>query len=283
MTIPRRSRAVAVRACSSGTGPSQVRFCATVAALFVFGCGGTTGSGFVEFSGVVSGPSDVSGGSATFTSGAGADITLTKAEMHLGAVYLNQSVPASGAAAEPCVSPGAYVAEIFGPVDVDLLSGSPASFPTKGEGTETEARTAEVWLTGGDVNAADDPTVILDVEGSAVQAGETYPFTASVTIGSNRTPRATSPALPSANPVCHQRIVAPILVDMTPTDGGTLVLRIDPRHMFNGVDFSRAAKVSDTPVAYEIPDTSAGPGGALFKGMTADAGVYSLAWRSSRR
>jgi len=85
--------------------------------------------------------------------------------------------------------------------------------------------------------------------------------------------------VPSANPICHQRIVTPILVDLTPTDGGTLVLRIDPRHMFNGVDFSKATKVSDAPLAYQIPDTSAGPGGALFKGMTANSGVYSFTWK----
>ena len=250
--------------------------------LFTIACGGTTGSGLVTFSGVASGPSDVSDGSVSFTSGAGADITLTKAQMHLGAVYLNQSVPSSGAAAEPCISPGIYVAEVFGPLDVDLLSGSPVHFPTTGEGTETEAKTAEVWLTNGDVNAKEDPTVIFDVEGTAVQAGQTYPFRASITIGSNRTPKVTNAALPSANPVCHKRIVSPILVDITPTAGGALVLEIDPRHMFNGVDFSQATKVSDAPVAYQIPDTSAGPGGALFKGMTSNAGVYAFSWKSGR-
>jgi len=250
--------------------------------LLVAGCGGSTGSGLVTFKGTASGPGDASGGSLSFTSGIGADITLTKAELHLGAVYLNQSVPLSGAAAEPCVSTGIYVAELFGPLDVDLLSASSVRFPTTGEGTETEAKAAEVWLTGGDINASEDPTVILDVEGSAEQGGQTYPFTGSITIGSNRTLQVTNPALPSANPICHQRIVSPILVDITPTNGGTLAIQIDPRPMFNAVDFTQAMKVSDTPLAYQIPDTDEGAGQALFKGMVANFGVYSLTFRKGK-
>lgn len=247
-------------------------------ALLFMGCGGSTGSGLVTFSGFVSGPSEASGGPLSFTSGSGAAITLTRARMRIGAVYLNQTVASSGAAAEACVAPGAYVAEIFGPLDVDLLSSAAVTFPFEGEGTQTQAKTAEVWLTDGDVNASEDSTVILDVAGTAEQAGETYPFSANVSIGSNRQPRVSNPALPSANPICHQRIVTPIQVDITPTDGGMLALVIDPRRMFDGVDFSQLTKVSDEPLAYEIPDTSAGPGGALFKGMRSNAGVYSFTW-----
>ncbi|HVW27856.1 MAG TPA: hypothetical protein VHC69_20965 [Polyangiaceae bacterium] len=251
--------------------------------LLLAGCGGSTGSGLVTFDGTASGPSDANGGPLSFTSGSGAAVTLTKADLHLGAVYLNQSVPLSGAAAEPCISTGVYVAEIFGPLDVDLLSSSPVRFPSAGEGTKTEAKTAEVWLTSGDINATEDPTVTLDVEGSADQGGQTYPFTASVTIGSNRTPQVTNPAMPSASPICHKRIVSPIAIDITPTNGGTLALAIDPRPMFNAVDFSKAMQVSEMPPAYQIPDTSDAPGGALFQGLTANFGVYSFTWKKGGR
>jgi len=258
--------------------------------LLITGCGGTTGSALVTFSGEASGPSDVTGGPLSFTTGIGADVTLSKAELHLGAVYWNQSVPSSGAAAGPCVSQGTYVAELFGGLDVDLLSSSAVPFPNAGEGTETRARTAEVWLVGGgtnangevsqgDVNTSDDSTVILAVEGTAVQAGSTYPFTAAVTIGANRTPNVTNPAMPGARPICHQRIVTPILVDLTPGNGGTLTLQIDPRPMFDAVDFSKATPVSSEPPLYQIPDTSDGPGGALFKGLTANFGVYAFGFR----
>jgi len=253
------------------------------------GCGGTTGSALVTFSGEATGPSDADGGPLSFTTGSGADVTLTKARLHLGAVYLNQSVPASGAAAEPCISPGIYVAELFGGLDVDLLSPKPVMFRSSGEGTETQARTAEVWLVGGgensaaDVNADNDSTHILEVEGSATQDDVSYPFAGVVTIGANRKPTVANAAMPGANPICHQRIVTPILVDITPKSGGTLALRIDPRRMFDSVDFSKALELADAPGSYEIPDTTSGAGGALFKGLTASFGVYSFSFRGPER
>jgi hypothetical protein len=182
------------------------------------------------------------------------------------------------------------VAELFGGLDVDLLSPAAVPFPNRGEGTETRAHTAEVWLVAGgtnangdviegDVNASDDSTVILAVEGAAVQAGSTFPFTAAVTIGANRTPNVTNPAMPGASPICHQRIVTPIQVDITPTNGGSLTLQIDPRPIFDSVNFSLANQISDAPPMYQIPDTSAGAGGALFKGLTANFGVYAFGFR----
>jgi hypothetical protein len=51
--------------------------------------------------------------------------------------------------------------------------------------------------------------------------------------------------------------------------------------MFNSVDFSKVTEVPDAPGTYEIPDTSSGAGGALFKGLTASFGVYSFSFRDS--
>jgi hypothetical protein len=252
-----------------------------VLSLLATGCGGSTGSALVTFSATASGASNISGAPVTFTNGIGAQVTLTRATLRIGAIYLNQSVPASGAASEPCVSPGIYVAQVFGPIDVDLLSPVAEPLPTEGEGTETEARTAEIWLTGGDVNATEDPTVILNVAGTAVQGAQTYPFTGAVTIGSNRKQAVTNPALPGANPICHQRIVTPILVDITPTNGGTLALQIDPRPMFSAVDFTTLTKISDAPLQYRIPDANIGAGQTLFKGMFASSGVYAFEWKAA--
>ena len=242
-------------------------------AFLVAGCGGTTGSALVTFNAAASGPADANGGPLSFTTGVGAHVTLTRAVLRFGAVYLNQSVPLSGAASTPCIAPGIYVGEVFGPMALDLLSSQPVPFPTQGEGTETAAKTAEVWLTGGDINADVDSTVILDVAGTAEQGGQTYPFSGAVTIGTNRKPNVTSPAFPGANPICHQRIVTPILASLTPTQGGTLTLRVDPRPMFNAVDFSTLAGPP-----YQIPDDATGAGGALFRGLLASSGVYAFSW-----
>ena len=59
-----------------------------------------------------------------------------------------------------------------------------------------------------------------------------------------------------------------------PRNGGKLSLQIDPRPMFDNVDFSKATQIGDQPPQYQIPDTSEGPGYALFKGLVANYGVY---------
>jgi hypothetical protein len=238
--------------------------------LLLAGCNGTTGSGLVSFTALAGGPADAAS-PLPFTTAIGYQVSLSRARLRIGAVYLNTSNPTSGAGATSCVLPGIYVAEAFGPVSVDLLSPALQPLSALGEGTATLATTAEVWLTGGDVNAPVDPSVILDVAGTAARGGATYPFQGSVTISNNRAIPVTSPALPGSNPICKQRIVTPIVVALTPTDGGVLTLRIDPRGMFQTVDFAAAP-------AGVIPDTNAGPGAALFKGLLSNAGVYQFTW-----
>jgi len=239
--------------------------------MLLAACGGTTGSNLVSFQAMAGGPADATGATLAFDTASGYHVSLTRARLRIGAVYLNQTVPSSGAAASSCVLPGIYVAQVFGPVTLDLLSPLLQPFPVQGEGTQTEAHTAEVWLTGGDVNAPEDPTVILDVAGTASKGAGTYPFEGTVTISDNRATPVQNPSLPGANPICKQRIVTPIVIALTPTSGGVLTLRVDPRGMLQTVDF--AAATGGT-----IPDTNAGPGAALFKGLLSNAGVYQFSW-----
>ena len=248
-------------------------FCVLLAA-----CNGTTGSDLVTFTGSAGGASDVAP-SLAFTTGSGWQVVLERAKLHVGAVYLNQNVAISGNADQPCVLPGIYVAQLFGPLDLDLLSPALVPFPGAGEGTETEAHTAEVWLLEGDINRATDGTVVLDVAGTATKDLATIPFSAAVTIGQNRASPPPNVAMPGANPICHRRIVTPIEVDILPKNGGTLQLRVDPRALFDGVDFSRATQISATPPAYVIPDEQGGIGGALLAGLHSAFGVYAFSWQ----
>jgi len=249
-----------------------------VAALLTAACGGTTGSGLVSFRAMAGGPANANGSTLSFDTSIGYHVTLTRARIHIGAVYLNVTVPTSGAAATGCVQiPPIYVAEAFGPLAVDLLSPVLQPFPATGEATQTGARTAEVWLTGGDVNAPQDPTVILDVAGTATKSGASFPFQGTVTISDNRAIPPVNPALPGSNPICKQRIVTPILVDITPIDGGVLTLRVDPSGMFNTVDFATMSSAPGSTVL-QIPDTNSGAGAALFKGLLSNFGVYQLSW-----
>lgn len=278
-------------------------FALAVAVTLAAGCNGTTGSGLVAFRALAGGPEGVvAGAPLTFTSGTQYDIALTEARYHIGAVYFNESVPTSGSPDRPCILPGVYVDEVFGAcsatgdcgVDVDLLSPALVPFPTPGDGTLNQAVTAEVWLTGGDINATDDETPILQVAGTATKAGASWPFTGLVTIGTNHTIATTNPAMPGANPICRQRIVSPICgANPTPndscppligmlSDGGTLDMRIDPRPMFDSVDFSTLAPSGSTS-NLAIPDASAGAGGELFGGVRSNSNeisdaVYTFTW-----
>jgi hypothetical protein len=252
---------------------------ALVLALTV-SCGGTTGGGRVSFTAAAAGPAEVSGGTLQFTNSQGYRVVLTRAWLHIGSVYLNQSVPASGSQGTACVLPGIYVAQVLGALDVNALSATPQPFPVTGDANAVRAQVAEIWLTGGDVNTIDDTTVILDAAGTADKGGIRYPFQATLTIGRNRFIPSTDPAFPSANPICKQRIVSPIPVDLTPQDGGTLLIRIDPSAWFRAVDFSTVPKVSDSPLLYRFADSAAGQADiSLYNGLRSRLGVYQFIWQ----
>lgn len=260
-----------------------VNTCLLVGAVAaVAGCNGTTGSGLVSFSARAGGPEGVIAGAPfSFTSGSGYAVALTEARFHIGAVYFNQSVPSSGGPAEPCILPGVYVDQVFGAcggsscgVDLDLLSPEMVPFPTPGEGTLNQAVTAEVWLTGGDINATDDETPILQVAGTATKGGDSWPFTGLVTIGANHTTTTQNPAMPGANPICRQRIVSPISLanpaansaGVTIDNGGTLTIRVDPTHLFDSVNFAALAPTGSA-TTLTIPNDSSLVGEELFDGV----------------
>ena len=249
-------------------------------ALLGAACVGTTGSGIVSFDAAAAGPSDaITGQPLAFDTGRGWHVSLTRAKMHVGAVYLNRSVPTSGSQETSCVLPGVYVGEVLGALDVDVLSPEPQAFPVSGDGIADHAVAGEVWLTGGDVNAADDPTILVEIAGTATLGAQSYPFKGQITIGKNRVTGSTDPSQPGLNAPCKQRIVSPIPTDVALRNGGRLVLRIDPRGWFANVDFAQLEKVSDAPPLYRFPDDSTGqPAFNLFKGVHAAEGVYNFTW-----
>lgn len=238
---------------------------------------GTTGGDLVTFDVAASGPDGVQPGYA-FTNGHGWRVALDRATLHIGAVYLNLSVPSPGAQSTACILPGVYTAEALAGRTVDVLSPAPQAFPAPGHGTTDPVQTAEVWLTGGDVNAVADPTIIADLAGTATRDGDALPFSAAITIGANRLVPSGDPARPSARPICKQRIVSPILVALAPSERGTLRLRIDPATWFADVDFTGAA-----PGA--LPDDLSTPQSQnLFTGLRSAGTNFQIAFepRSSR-
>lgn len=239
-------------------------------------CTGVTEGGLVEFRAVAAGPRDASGGALTFRTRAGFDVILTTAVLHIGALYLNRTVPLTSQRESSCVLPGTYVAQVTGGVDVDLLRAEPVAFPVSGTGLQDRAANGEVWLTGsGDVNATEDNTPVFVFAGVARAGGVALPFRGSFSIGANRVQAPRSAALPGSNPICQERIVTGIPVDLRMTEGGLLTLRADPRAVFADVDFAALAPASDG--TREFLDREEGqPSIAAYFALRASKGVYSF-------
>jgi hypothetical protein len=251
-------------------------------------CNGTTGYELVNFYAAASGPAAaVAGQTLTFDSGT-ARVTLSRATLHVGALYLTQSVPQAGGGPAPCALPGtlegAYVGQVRGGGDVDLLDPSAQALSVTGEGSTIPAATGQVWLMHGDVNAANDPLPLLTIQGTFEEAGQTHTFFGEITIDASRQATTTNTALPGEHPICQSRIVSGIPVDVTLAQAGTLRLQVDPRSLFNGV---LMAMLPDCPA-----DTPPGgpaercftngddePSFALFKNLTA-TGPYRFEWFS---
>jgi hypothetical protein len=243
----------------------------TLIAVIALGACGSTGGNVVTFDVAASGTE----GARTLDTALGWHVALTRATLHLGAVYLNLSVPISGSQETNCILPGVYTAEQLSPLDVDVLSASLQRFAVKATGTDDEARTGEVWLTGGDVNASTDTTTIADLAGTATRDAQVLPFTARVTISSgNRGIAPSDPSQPSQHPICKQRIVSPIAIDLRPRDGGTLVIVVDPQQWFANVDFTAV------PADGVFPDSNANIASQnLFSGLRAATATFQLSFQ----
>lgn len=244
---------------------------------------GSTGSGLVTFQAAAAGPGDaVAGQPLVFaTPGYGYQVTLTRARVHVGALYLNRAVPISGAQAQACILPGIYVGQVTVPLDLDALSPAPQPFPILGEGTADEALTGQVWLFGTDVNATSDSTVLVDVAGIAVRGGTSYPFTGQLTVSENRESPVTNPALPGANPLCKLRIITPVRVDMVLGQGGTLLLRVDPRVWFDNIDFAQVPLAGDpgNPALRRFVDSSQAQPDLWGQGVIG-TNAYVFSWQA---
>lgn len=244
-------------------------------AVALTACVGTTGGEEFSFQAFARGPEGVSAPYG-FVNGKGYSVSLERARVHVGAVYLNRSAPTSVSASTSCTLAGIYSAEVPGALDVDALSAVPQPFPITGDATSDRARTGEVWLTGGDVNDPSDTTVILDVAGTAARDGESHAFEGKLTIGENRV-QPTPPAEPGLKPICKERIVSPIAVDITPARGGHLTLAVEPAKMFANVDFSELTPNADGTLEFDDDPATATPASTnLYIGLRASSGVYSF-------
>lgn len=251
-------------------------------ALALASCGGTTGGRRFYFVATAAGPADaVKGSPLTFTTTRGWAVRLDRAQLWIGGVYLNQRSPPQTTADPSCFLEGVYAGQVTTGRVVDALDPSPQPFPVVGAAVEGAVRAGELWLTGGAVDAIEDGTVILDAAGEARRGAELVPFAARVTIGSNRKLPAPTTVTPGMYPICRQRIVSPIPVDLGLREGGSLEVRVDPRAWFANVDFAALPPAEGTPPVRSFRDDLVEtPSIALFNALHARSGVYTLTWKN---
>ena len=184
-----------------------------------------------------------------------------------------------------------YAASVLAP-EIDFLgdpdvAGLGRSLATVLRGAmENPAAVGQAWLTGdGDVNDTTDSTPILTVAGTAtaVKGGARYPFSGSLVIDQSCFPAPPSTSQPGATPICLTRIVTPIFTSLALAQGGTLVLRVDPKALFNGVDFAGLPTFSGGPTKYGFMGCagSDGPDVALFANLIGTA-PYQFEWQPPR-
>lgn len=245
--------------------------------LLALGCSGTTGGDVFPFRGEARGPAAARGGAYEVVTGRGYRVTLDRARVRLGALYLNRTVPTSVSADTTCTLAGGYVAELTAGMVLDALAGAPVPLPAPGLALSERALTGEVWLTSGDVNDPSDAEPVLDLAGTAEKDGVSYPFEALLTIGENRVTEP-PPATPGAKPICKERIVTPIPVDLVPSEGGRLVLEVDPAVMLANVEFRTL--LADRNGVYRFDDdprTATVASTALYQGLHATT-AYRFDW-----
>lgn len=265
--------------------PVSLATLAAFASLAGASCAGSTGGETLDFPVAAAGPATaVAGQPLTCDADPAWTIVVTQAGLHIGAVYLDQSQPVSGAQATGCILTGTYVAEELAPLDVDLLSPAPQPFPALAHGVTTPpALIGQVWLTRGPIDAVPSSTPvlpILTVAGTATQTatGAVFPFTGAVTIEDNY---QSSGEAAGGDSICKKRIVTPIPAAVPFDSRGTLLLRIDPCRLFTAVDFS-ALPAGDAPGTYRFSDDPAAadytPTGADLYGNLHSTAPYSFSW-----
>jgi hypothetical protein len=258
-------------------------------------CISTTGGDEFTFRAFASGPSDAPGGGQPlrFTNPYDFDVTLDVATIRIGAVYMNRAEASGSHNPTSCILSGIYDAEVTSARMVDALSPEAQPFPALGEAVSGRVQTGEVWLATSTVgiDVVQDTTVYVEVEGTArsssAATSRVFPFDGKITIGANRKKDVTDPTMPGSNPICKERIVSPIPIDLDLEQGGELHLVVDPRAWFDNVDFSRLKKVSADPLLYRFGDKGeTQPDKNLYQGIHAGSGVvngsgaYTFVWLS---
>lgn len=273
--------ALAASACASATGGKRFEFQARAGGVIPDGV--RTDAGFV------------------FTNANGWTITLDRASVTLGPVYLNVVAPLrqettgllglfvknAWAHGEGHLGSGRVVGEVLGQVTFDALSPEPVAFPTSGSVTQEDIRSAEIWFyprPGVSPETTKIDTVALDVRGTAERDGTTVPFRGSLVLDDTWQPEQAA-GTRGTQAITDIRQVRGVPAAFYPVEGGTLDVRIDVTRLFRGADFGNlAANPKDPDGTTRLVQSKTGSVTTdqvmtnLYQGLRA-TGSYTVRWQ----
>lgn len=269
--------------------------------LLQSGCAGGTGSKRFAFEASAGGTEGLGSGPFTFTNQTGWTITLTKADVTIGPLYLNVVPPlrdttqaflglfvkTAWAHGEDHLGAGRVVGEVLGQVKFSALSSVLVPMPVQGSLTQEEVRTAEVWFypEGGvspDTTKID--TVALDVAGEATRDGTVVRFRGALTLNDAWQPDVPAGTRGSLS-ITEIRKVRGIEANFFPSEGGHLEIRVDVTRLFRGADFSNLEQnPSDKDGTKVLVQAKTGKVTTdqvmtnLYQGLREANGTYSVRW-----
>jgi len=272
----------------------------TILTLTPAGCG-SAGSARFLFDARAAGIDRDASQPLTFTNEPGWTITLSKATVTIGPVYLNVIAPLRDEMTtllpwlgvkrafgdDDHLGAGREVGEVLAQITFDALSPSFMPFPVQGTMTQEQIRTAEIWLwppPGTAPEAVNIDTSAVDFAGEAVRDNARVRFRGALILNDAWTSDA-KPGERSAQPVTSLRKVRGVPTTFFPTEGGRLEIRVDVRPLFRGADFSNlTSNPSDKDGTKILIQSKTGKFTTdqvmrnVFQGLRASTGTYAVRW-----
>jgi hypothetical protein len=229
--------------------------------LSLLSCG-TTGGALVKL------PMSAAGvqGPLTFTTATGWTVTLTTAKVALGPFYFNASPPDTQSFRN-----GTVIIEATEQVVVDALDPTPHPLAGGADGETGTAVSVEIDLFPPDSTQSQATRAQIGaanfgiVAGTAVKGATTVAFSGPLAIAALSDPSLVT----TQKPLLAQERVrgAAVALQFTP-EPQPLLLRVDPTHWFDSVDFSQAAGGTW--------DSHSAVLNALIQGVQQESGAYSF-------
>jgi hypothetical protein len=271
------------------------------AAAAASGCAGGTGSQRFDFEARAGGKGAATADGHTFVNEKGWAITLARANVTLGPVYLNVIPPLTDSTAslwsmfvrpawaqgEGHLDAGRVVGEVLSQITFDALSEERVPFPSRGTMTQEEVRTAEIWFYPAPGVAADATkidSVALDVAGVATRDDEQVRFRGQIILNDDWISEQTTGERGNQS-ITGIRKIRGVPASFFPSPGGQLELRFDVTRLFRGADFSslqsNRTDPDGTKVLQQKQSASANRDQVttnLYQGLRETSGTYSVRW-----